>query len=68
VTSQRARSVLGSCRISAASTARPAESIRAGPGAAQHGDLMQQYQQFRLLGRRWAAWRTGQLPSRMRIR
>jgi hypothetical protein len=35
VTSQRARSVLGSCRISAASTARPAESIRAWCGAAR---------------------------------
>jgi len=49
VTSRCARSVLGSCRISVASTARSAESIR---GRAQHGDLMQQYQQFRVLGRR----------------
>jgi len=56
VTSRCARSLPGSCRISAASTARSAQSSRGpGLGAAQHGDLVPQHQQFRVLGRRRAA-------------
>ena len=53
VTSRCARSLLGSCRISAARTARSAQSRQGrGLGAAQHGDLVPQHQQLRVLRRR----------------
>jgi hypothetical protein len=49
---------------------RPAGPVQPGlgMGTAQHGDLVPQHQQFRVLGRRRTTGRTSQPQTRMKIR